>query len=134
MPFATAIISGSILYHSWAKSLPVLPKPHWTSSIIRRVPVLSHKSFINFRVCSGNTLIPPSPWIGSTITAAVLLFIFSYKALLSLKLITLKPGIKGPKPSLILFEFEVVIAAIDLPWKHPSKDNISYRFCFNFEK
>ena len=66
----TRITSGTIPAYSNAKSFPLRPIPHCISSTIRGMS----SSFVTLRtVCrnfSGAGLTPPSPWIGSRITAA----------------------------------------------------------------
>ena len=68
MPLATIMMSGVTPAHSWAKSRPVRPMPHCTSSRIRRTPVSSQRSRSPLRQTSGIGRMPPSPWIGSTMT------------------------------------------------------------------
>ena len=57
--------------HSLHMSFPVLPRPVWTSSTIRRQLCFSVSCFIFQRYSSCGTITPPSPYMASTITATV---------------------------------------------------------------
>ena len=72
MPLARHTMSGSTPVCSTASSLPVRPMPDWTSSATSRIPCLSVSSRRRGMKSSGGTRYPPSPWIGSTKTAATL--------------------------------------------------------------
>jgi len=71
MPFARVTISGSAFVCRMASHFPVRPMPVWTSSTIMRAPALSQISRTPSRNPSGGMITPASPWMGSTMTAAV---------------------------------------------------------------
>ena len=49
MPLATIMMSGAMPAHSWAKSLPVRPMPHCTSSKYEQRPAVSSQSIAQAR-------------------------------------------------------------------------------------
>lgn len=71
MPFAVVIRSGTTPSWSQANQSPVRQKPVWISSAISSTPLSRHQSATRVRKPSGGTTKPPSPWIGSMMTAAV---------------------------------------------------------------
>ena len=71
IPFASVTISGTTFVCWMASHLPVRPIPVCTSSTIMSAPVLSHTSRIPSMKLFGGMMTPASPWIGSTMTAAV---------------------------------------------------------------
>ena len=68
-PLATVMMSGTTPQFSMAQSFPVLPSPVCISSAISKTPFLSQISRTPRRKPFGGSTIPPSPWMGSTITA-----------------------------------------------------------------
>ncbi len=70
MPLAVAIRSGSMPSVSEANQAPVRAMPDWTSSAMNRTSLALHHSTTAGRKPSAGTMKPPSPWIGSMITAA----------------------------------------------------------------
>ena len=72
MPLAVVIRSGTTPSWSQANQSPVRQKPVWISSAISRIPCSRQNSATERSHPSGGTMKPPSPWIGSMITAAVL--------------------------------------------------------------
>ena len=71
MPFAVVMRSGTTPSCSLANQSPVRQKPDWTSSAMKRIPCSVHHSDTRRIHPSDGTMNPPSPWIGSRITAAV---------------------------------------------------------------
>ncbi len=70
-PLASVMISGSTPQCWYPQSVPVRPKPVWTSSRIRSAPASSQSFLRPGRYPSSGTFTPPSPWTGSSRTAAV---------------------------------------------------------------
>jgi len=74
---------------------PVRPRPHWISSAISSVPV----AFVTRAIAAANSgdsgRTPPSPWIGSAITAAVCSVTAASNPLMSSGAINVTPGING---------------------------------------
>ena len=70
MPLAVVTRSGTMPNNSLANMTPVRPNPDCTSSAMKTTPFARHQSAIAGRKPSAGTMKPPSPWIGSTITAA----------------------------------------------------------------
>ena len=127
MPLATAMMSGATPAHSWAKSLPVRPMPHWISSSTSRSPCASQISRRPRSVSGGSTRMPPSPWIGSMRIAAVSGPTAARTASRSPKGRWSKPGISGPKPLTIFSEPAAAMAPVERPWKAPSKATMRKR-------
>ena len=73
MPFAVVIRSGTTPSWSEANQSPVRQKPVWISSAMSRMPCSAQNSATRRSQPAGGTTKPPSPWIGSMMTAAVLL-------------------------------------------------------------
>ena len=71
-PFPSAIRSGTTPSCSQQNIFPLRPIPLWTSSKTSIAPYLSQISRAAARYPGGATLMPPSPWIGSMTTAAIL--------------------------------------------------------------
>ncbi len=71
------MMSGTTPQWSTPKSLPVRPRPVWTSSAIRSVPYSSQALRMRGQKSSGGTIAPASPWIGSMMTAAMPLPVWS---------------------------------------------------------
>src|SRR3989475_2006602 len=69
--FARVRMSGTTPACSYANSVPVRPRPHCTSSKMTATPRESHSSRTNPSHSGSTGRTPPSPWTGSTITAAV---------------------------------------------------------------
>ena len=72
MPLAVVIRSGTTCSCSQANQSPVRQNPVWISSAMNRMPWLAHHSATRARNPGAGTTKPPSPWIGSTSTAAQL--------------------------------------------------------------
>ena len=72
IPLAVVIRSGTTSSCSQANQSPVRQKPVWISSAMSRMPCSAQKSATWRSHPSGGTTKPPSPWIGSMTTAAVL--------------------------------------------------------------
>ena len=72
MPLAVQIRSGTTPSWSQANQSPVRQNPVWISSAINNTPLDEHHSASAARYPLGGTMNPPSPWIGSMITAATL--------------------------------------------------------------
>ena len=68
--FAVVTRSGTIPSCSLANQAPVRQKPVCTSSAMNTTPCSAHQSESSFRKPGAGTMKPPSPWIGSTRTAA----------------------------------------------------------------
>ena len=68
---AQAIRSGFTSSWFTPNQAPVRPIPVCTSSAIKSAPLASQIAFTSFIYPAGGTIIPPSPWMGSKITAAV---------------------------------------------------------------
>ena len=71
MPLAVQIRSGTTSSWSQANQSPVRQKPVWISSATNTMPCSRHHSATWGRKPGGGTTKPPSPWIGSMMTAAV---------------------------------------------------------------
>ena len=65
------IRSGTTPSNSLANQLPVRQKPVWISSAMNTMPCAEHHSATRATNPGAGTMKPPSPWIGSRITAAV---------------------------------------------------------------
>ena len=72
-------------------------------------------------------LTPPSPWIGSTRTAATVSSIAARRASWSPQGRWTKPGINGPNPPVIFSPPAAAIAPVERPWNAPSKVRIVSR-------
>ena len=72
MPLAVVIRSGTTASCSQANQSPVRQNPVWISSAMKTIPCSRQNSASPGRNPSGGTTNPPSPWIGSMITAATL--------------------------------------------------------------
>ena len=70
MPLAVQIRSGSMPSCSQANIAPVRANPVCTSSAMNTTLFLRHQSSSAGRKPSAGTMKPPSPWMGSMITAA----------------------------------------------------------------
>ena len=70
MPLAVTIRSGSMPSCSHANIAPVRAKPVCTSSAMNTTSFFRHQSSSAGRNPSAGTMKPPSPWIGSMMTAA----------------------------------------------------------------
>ena len=71
MPLAMTMRSGTTSKCSLANIAPVRAKPVWTSSAMKTTSFAVHHAVSPSRKPSaGTTKPPPSPWIGSMITAA----------------------------------------------------------------
>ncbi len=70
MPFAVVIRSGVIPNRSLANISPVRANPVWISSAMKTTSFAVHHSTMAGRNPSAGTMKPPSPWIGSMMTAA----------------------------------------------------------------
>ena len=68
--FALVIRSGTTPSSSIANQRPARPMPLWTSSAMNTIPCSEQNSARPFTKPSAGTMKPPSPWIGSRITAA----------------------------------------------------------------
>jgi hypothetical protein len=69
--FALVTRSGRTPSSSTAYQRPARPMPLWISSAMNRMPLSPQNSARPFRNPGAGTMKPPSPWIGSTITAAM---------------------------------------------------------------
>ena len=69
--FAVVSASGTTPVHSYAHSVPVRPRPVWTSSKTSAAPTRSHAARAARSSSAGSSCTPDSPWIGSSRTAAV---------------------------------------------------------------
>ena len=78
---------------------PVRPSPHWISSAINRVPVFLVTRAIAAANSGESGRTPPSPWIGSAITAAVWSVTAASSAPMSSGDTNVTPGISGPNGS-----------------------------------
>ena len=67
---AVVMMSGATPQCSMANHLPVRPMPVWISSPMSRMPCFSQMALILPMYSGGGTMKPPSPWIGSAMTAA----------------------------------------------------------------
>ena len=72
MPLAVVTRSGTTPSCSQANQSPVRQKPDWISSAMNTMPCSRQNSASPGRKPSGGTMNPPSPWIGSMMTAATL--------------------------------------------------------------
>ena len=72
MPLAVVTSSGTTPSCSQANQSPVRQNPVWISSAMSTIPLPRQNSASPGRNPSGGTTNPPSPWIGSMITAATL--------------------------------------------------------------
>ena len=70
MPLAAVIRSGTMPKRSLANISPVRAKPVWISSAMKTTSFARHQSTSAGRKPSAGTMKPPSPWIGSMMTAA----------------------------------------------------------------
>ena len=70
MPLAVVIRSGTTCSSSQANQSPLRQKPLCTSSAMNRMPLSRHHCASAGRKPLGGTMNPPSPWIGSMMTAA----------------------------------------------------------------
>ena len=68
---ATEIRSGVRPSDGNANISPVRPMPHWISSAMSSAPVRSHAFSMALASAGEIGRTPPSPWIGSTMIAAV---------------------------------------------------------------
>ena len=91
--------SGRTLSCSNANQAPVRPSPDCTSSRISSTRCASQSARTPASQPSGGTMMPASPWIGSTSTAAVSGVIARSMAARSPNGTARKPGANGPKPS-----------------------------------
>ena len=89
------------------------------------MPFSSQISLSDFKQWSGTTLIPPSPWIGSIIIAAVLELIAFFNSSWSPNDSNLKPLTSVLKLSSLLLP-PAANDPIVLPWKDPLKVIISF--------
>ena len=118
-PLARVITSGMMPAHWWANHLPVRPMPAWTSSNIISQPLASHSA----RTCCMYSMRmgcrPPSPWMGSIITATTsgLPAVAFWSASKSFTGTRRKPSSRGPKPSRTLGLPVAVMVAMERPWK-----------------
>jgi hypothetical protein len=72
IPFAVVTRSGSTSSSSHANQVPVRQNPVWISSATKTAPAdRDHSASVGRKPFAGTTN-PPSPWIGSTRTAATL--------------------------------------------------------------
>src|SRR5512136_1956234 len=92
---------------------------------MNRTLLALHSSAIFCKYPFGGMMTPPSPWMGSTSTAAVLGVIALPSALASPKGTLIKPGVNGPKSSLYRGSVEKDTVVIVLPWKFPAQVMIS---------
>ncbi len=88
---ASTSISGMVSQCSKANMEPVRPIPVWISSKISNAPACLQRSRISWRNPSSGNMIPPSPWMGSTITADSL----PVNLVKSAKIIEIKEGSPG---------------------------------------
>src|SRR5229473_3045185 len=72
IPLAVVTRSGTTPSWSEANQSPVRQNPVWISSAMSRMPCSRQNSASPGRKPSGGTMKPPSPWIGSMMTAATL--------------------------------------------------------------
>ena len=70
MPLAVVMRSGTTPSSSQANQSPLRQKPLCTSSAMNRMPLSRHHCASAGRKPRGGTMNPPSPWIGSMMTAA----------------------------------------------------------------
>jgi hypothetical protein len=70
MPLAVVIRSGTTPSRSQANQSPVRQKPVWISSAMKTMPLSEHQAATAGRKPAAGTTKPPSPWIGSMMTAA----------------------------------------------------------------
>jgi len=70
--FAVRTMSGTTSSSSIAYQRPALAMPLWISSAMNTMPFAEQKSAMPFTKPGAGTTKPPSPWIGSMITAAML--------------------------------------------------------------
>ncbi len=70
MPLAVTITSGTMPNCSDANMVPVRAKPVCTSSAMKTTPFSLAHACSAGRKPSAGTMKPPSPWIGSMMTAA----------------------------------------------------------------
>mmetsp|Transcript_1317 Transcript_1317/g.3246 ORF Transcript_1317/g.3246 Transcript_1317/m.3246 type:complete len:217 (-) Transcript_1317:512-1162(-) len=118
--FAKVMISGNTPLIWYPKSLPVLPKPHWTSSKTSRAPTSSQR-FLNASMkafVAGMT--PPSPCMGSTKTAQTVSSM-APRADASLNGRKLDEGIVGWNGVLYASLYVNAKAPMVRPWKALSK-------------
>ena len=69
--FALVTMSGTTSSSSIANQRPARPMPLWISSAMNTIPLAWQYSARPFRKPGAGTMKPPSPWMGSTITAAM---------------------------------------------------------------
>ena len=128
---------SGIISSCWnANNLPVRPNPDWISSRINKISFSLHNSLNSWSHPFSGTLIPASPWIGSTNIAQVFLFIFSLKDSIDSLVLqpdqqnfaSTKPLPNGPKPFLYDSSDEKPTMVVVLPWKFPSATIISALF------
>ena len=96
---ATVMMSGSTPKCSDAHQRPVRPMPVWISSRISSAPASSQICRAAARYPSGATMMPPSPWIGSSKTAATVPSTAAARASTSPKGTRPNSGISGSKGS-----------------------------------
>ena len=70
MPLAVVIRSGTTPSWSTANQSPVRQNPDWISSATNTIPFSRQNAASPGMNPSGGTTKPPSPWIGSSTTAA----------------------------------------------------------------
>ncbi len=99
--------------------------PVWISSKTRTAPVRSHASRAAAITSSGTGWIPDSPWIGSSMTAAVLSLTASASASASSRGTGRNPGRYGSKDSFLAIFGVAETAPIVRPWKASSSTTIS---------
>ena len=107
--------SGRINECSKANIFPVLPSPDWTSSRIRSTlfSVQSSRTFGNQD--GSGIIIPASPCMGSTSTAAVFSVIADRSESMQPNFTVLNPGVRGPKFSLDSLSDEKLMIVVVLP-------------------
>src|SRR6478736_4550895 len=92
IPLAVVMRSGTMPKRSLANIAPVRAKPVWISSAMKTTPFARHQSTSALRKPSAGTMKPPSPWIGSMMTAARL----SAPTCFSMAVIAVVEGDAGP--------------------------------------
>mmetsp|Transcript_18625 Transcript_18625/g.74376 ORF Transcript_18625/g.74376 Transcript_18625/m.74376 type:complete len:229 (+) Transcript_18625:1550-2236(+) len=133
--FPSTRMSGWTWSCSHAVRVPVLPHPVWTSSAMKSTSRAAHNALTSRRYPSGGTMTPASPWIGSSMTAAMsseLSLNTSRSASTSPYGTTSKPEQSGPKPSREVGSVEAEIAAIERPQKLPSATTMRARLSGTF--